>query len=68
MLLLTFEHLHKQKIIHGELKPSHILVDQIKNGLKILKIIDFGLSRTPSYIFKDEAILGTQAYTPPESF
>jgi eukaryotic-like serine/threonine-protein kinase len=68
MLLLTAEHLHKQNIIHGDLKPSNILVDQLKNGFKILKIIDFGISRTPSYEFEDEAIYGTQAYMPPESF
>lgn len=68
MLLLTAEHLHKQNIIHGDLKTPKILVDQLKNGFKILKIIDFRISRTLSYEFRDEAIFRTRAYMPPESF
>jgi serine/threonine protein kinase len=61
--------LHSQNIIHGDLKPSNILISKCKGNEKpIPKIIDFGISKclsrdysktygygTPTYRSKDQA-------------
>jgi serine/threonine protein kinase/Flp pilus assembly protein TadD len=55
---------HANKILHGDLKPSNILIDR---NVRV-KIIDFGicgdLPLSPSA--DDHAIIGTTAYMPPE--
>jgi eukaryotic-like serine/threonine-protein kinase len=45
MILISLDFLHANKIIHRDLKPANILVDQLNDGMKILKISDFGLSK-----------------------
>lgn len=45
MILISLEFLHKENIIHRDLKPENILVDKLSDGMKILKITDFGLSK-----------------------
>lgn len=56
--------LHKLQIMHRDIKPSNIFYDDKKN---IVKIGDFGLSRTLSYDVKAKYTLaGTYAYNPPD--
>ncbi|MBU8934170.1 MAG: protein kinase [candidate division Zixibacteria bacterium] len=55
---------HANRILHGDLKPSNILIDH--NGR--VKIIDLGISEDEhtSQFTDDQTITGTTAYMPPE--
>ncbi|MCP5468739.1 MAG: sigma 54-interacting transcriptional regulator [Deltaproteobacteria bacterium] len=58
-------YLHRQKILHGDLKPENLLIvakeESNQQSSALLKIIDFGLS-LPQLALKG----GTPAYMPPE--
>jgi serine/threonine protein kinase len=45
MLLLSLEYLHSMYIVHRDFKPSNIMIETYPNGLNILKVGDFGLSK-----------------------
>lgn len=63
MTLKGLEYLHKNFILHRDLKPNNLLLD--KNN--ILKIADFGLARTfgsPSRIYTHQVV--TRWYRAPE--
>ena len=45
MRLLAVESFHSKGILHRDLKPENIMIDYLKNGSKILKIIDFGIAK-----------------------
>lgn len=63
MTLKGLEYLHKNWILHRDLKPNNLLID--KNN--ILKIADFGLARTfgsPSRVYSHQVV--TRWYRAPE--
>jgi serine/threonine protein kinase len=45
MIVLRLDYLLNKNIMHRDLKPGNILVDELSNKMKILKITDFGLSK-----------------------
>ncbi len=42
---LTLEFLHLKEIIHGDIKPSNILISLDKKGIPQMKFTDFGIAR-----------------------
>ena len=66
-LIVGIEFLHSKKIAHRDLKPENLLLDK---SMKVVKIVDFGLSN----IYKDErgnsfllkTACGSPCYAAPE--
>lgn len=44
MILLSLNFLHSKNIIHRDLKPNNLFIKEINDGIKILKVGDFGIS------------------------
>ena len=54
---------HKRDIIHRDIKPQNIMVQQDGN----IKVMDFGIARAKnSHITTDNSVLGTAHYVSPE--
>ncbi len=62
---------HKSGIVHRDLKPTNIFLHTVKDGVRIPKILDFGVSK----FFEDEqnpaltvtgSVLGSPLYMSPE--
>ncbi len=66
-LLEAVDHLRSVNMLHGDIKPDAILVEDVGRGEVRIKIIDFGSSKL--LVLGDEMSRGqkgTVAYTPPE--
>ena len=71
----ALEHAHHKGIIHGDLKPSNILVTR-HNASPGIKLLDFGLARltvgpeeaTLTQMTQAGAVMGTPAYMAPEQW
>ena len=73
MILLALHFIHKKGIVHRDLKPANILIENFKNvqsSLKILKISDFGISKSDLQQMKQTHTLKsltTPLYVSPET-
>ncbi len=64
MLLKMGQFLLKFDLVHGDIKPENIMVNE-RNGKRVFKVIDFG-SMTELYSINSKA--GTPSYLAPERF
>jgi len=68
----AIQHAHQKGIIHGDIKPSNIMVAQ-HDGVPVPKVIDFGISMATEARLTDEPLftvyvqlIGTPTYMSPE--
>jgi len=67
-------HSHMKGIVHRDLKPSNILITHSKEGLDLVKLVDFGIAKTISngetresrHLTSTGDIVGTPLYMSPE--
>jgi eukaryotic-like serine/threonine-protein kinase len=60
---------HALGIVHRDIKPSNFFVTQRPDGSMLLKILDFGISKTPvgyEDLTGTQTVLGTPSYMAPE--
>lgn len=62
---LSYLHQTKPIILHRDINPSNIFVDETLN---IVKVGDFGLSKTTERTVTDDSLLGTRDYWDPNLF
>jgi len=59
-------YIHRNNIIHGDIKSSNILINCSVNNKLNVKICDFGLSTTKSNYDNSPYLIYTEIYRPPE--
>lgn len=61
-ILDAFEYAHSKGIVHQDIKPSNIIIQDDGH----IKIMDFGIARIISEAQKSDAVMGTPEYMSPE--
>jgi eukaryotic-like serine/threonine-protein kinase len=60
---------HSVGIVHRDIKPSNFFITRRPDGSTLLKILDFGISKTPqelSELTGTQTVIGTPTYMAPE--
>jgi serine/threonine-protein kinase len=72
-ILSSLNAVHAKDIVHRDLKPDNVFLASETGGTRIVKVLDFGLSRlasaketVPTRITRDGAVVGTPMYMAPE--
>ncbi len=68
----AIQHAHQKGVIHGDIKPSNIMVT-LQDGVPVPKVIDFGVAKAAEtslldrmFVTGDGQLVGTPAYMSPE--
>lgn len=60
---------HRQQIVHRDVKPDNIIVNQSPHGLRV-KVLDFGIAKlrddAASHLTQTGSVMGTPQYMSPE--
>jgi serine/threonine-protein kinase len=60
---------HSLGIVHRDIKPANFFITRGADGTPLLKVLDFGISKTPvtgSNLTATQSVMGTPAYMSPE--
>ncbi len=60
---------HAMGIVHRDIKPSNFFITRRPDGSNLLKILDFGISKTPAELTEltgTQTVVGTPTYMAPE--
>ena len=60
---------HSVGIVHRDIKPSNFFITRRPDGSTLLKILDFGISKTPAELSEltgTQTVIGTPTYMAPE--
>jgi serine/threonine-protein kinase len=60
---------HSLGIVHRDIKPANFFITRGADGVPLLKVLDFGISKTPTTsgnLTATQAVMGTPAYMSPE--
>src|SRR5688572_10177110 len=60
---------HQMGIVHRDIKPSNFFITRRPDGSNLLKILDFGISKTPAEVSEltgTQTVIGTPTYMAPE--
>src|SRR6185503_20267896 len=61
---------HASGIIHRDIKPGNVFLTRRPDGTPLIKVLDFGISKTPvgarGALTKTDSVMGTPGYMSPE--
>ena len=64
---LALTEAHRLGIVHRDLKPGNLMITEIPDGGRLVKVIDFGLAMsTDEPLSKPDTVMGTFKYVAPE--